>query len=66
MNKEDIASAIKKSMSDKGLSIRKLAEMIGVKHPQVVRVTNGSNYNIDTLIKVLNALDLKIEIKVID
>jgi len=63
MNKIAISKAIKSEMKNKNVSIRGLAEKIGMKHPQIIRVTNGENYNIDTLFKILDGLDLEIEIK---
>ncbi|MDR5041903.1 helix-turn-helix transcriptional regulator [Bacillus thuringiensis] len=62
--KRKIAIAIKNAMHSHDLSVRKLADKIeDTSHPQIIRITNRSNYNIDTLIKVLNALNLEIEIK---
>lgn len=61
--KSIISKAIKSEIKNKNLSVRKLAESIEMKHPQVVRVTNGENYNIDTLLKILDGLGLEIIIK---
>ncbi|MEK3865837.1 helix-turn-helix transcriptional regulator [Paenibacillus sp. FSL H7-0716] len=59
--KVEISKSIKKSLEFNEISIRKLAEMTGMKHPQIVRITSGdTNYNIDTLIKILDVLDLKL------
>lgn len=58
-----VSIAIKEGLNHKGLSIRGLGEKISMKHPQIVRVTSGENYNIDTLLKVLNGLDLEIVIQ---
>ncbi|AMK71536.1 MULTISPECIES: helix-turn-helix domain-containing protein [Bacillus] len=58
-----ITHKIKEGLDKKELSIRKLAQNIGLKHPQIVRVTSAKNYNIDTLLKILDGLDLEIEIK---
>lgn len=58
-----ISYEIKEGLERKGISIRKLAENIGLKHPQIVRVTSAKNYNVDTLLKILDGLDLEIEIK---
>lgn len=58
-----ISKEIKKGLEKKDLSLRKLGDEIGLKHPQIVRVTQANNYNIDTLLKILNGLDLEIEIK---
>lgn len=61
--KLSISKEIKNGLSNKGISIRKLAENIGMKHPQIVRVTSAENYNIDTLLKILDGLDLEVVIK---
>ncbi|MFD1884979.1 XRE family transcriptional regulator [Paenibacillus wenxiniae] len=61
--KLEIIDSIKKEINKKGLTVRKLGNIIGMKHPQIVRVTNGENYNIETLLKILNALDLEIVIR---
>lgn len=58
-----ITKKIKESLKEKKLSIRQLGEEIGLKHPQIIRVTSAKNYNIDTLLKILDGLDLEIEIK---
>jgi HTH-type transcriptional regulator/antitoxin HipB len=61
--KLNITDQIKAALEKKELSIRKLANNIGLKHPQIIRVTSANNYNIDTLLKILDGLDLEIEIK---
>ncbi|MCM3008471.1 hypothetical protein BLL41_21815 [Bacillus sp. FMQ74] len=58
-----ITNAIKEGLEKNKLSVRKLAEKVNLKHPQIIRVTNGKNYNVDTLLKILDGLDLEIEIK---
>ncbi|MEC2252196.1 MULTISPECIES: XRE family transcriptional regulator [Bacillus] len=58
-----IINAIKDGLDKNKLSVRKLAEKVNLKHPQIIRVTNGKNYNVDTLLKILDGLDLEIEIK---
>ena len=58
-----ISDKIREALKKKKLSIRKLSNNIGLKHPQVIRVTSANNYNIDTLLKILDGLDLEIEIK---
>lgn len=63
MNKKEISSVIKSTMKEQNLTVRSLAEQIEMKHPQIIRVTGGQNYNIDTLIKILDGLDLEINIK---
>lgn len=62
--KIEISKAIVKNAKDQGLSIRKLAKNVGLTHSQLVRITSGDyNYNIETLLKVLNGLDLEIVLK---
>lgn len=62
--KVEISKAITKAAKDQNLSIRALAEKINMKHPQIVRVTGeGNNYNIDTLLRILDGLNLEIVIK---
>lgn len=58
-----ISDKIREALKKKNISIRKLSNNIGLKHPQVIRVTSANNYNIDTLLKILDGLDLEIEIK---
>lgn len=63
MDKLEISKVIKEAMQEQNLTVRSLAEKIEMKHPQIIRVTGGQNYNIDTLMKILDGLDLEIEIK---
>jgi predicted XRE-type DNA-binding protein len=63
VSKLNITREIKEGLEKKNLSVRKLAKNIGLQHPQIVRVTSANNYNIDTLLKILDGLDLEIEIK---
>ena len=61
--KVDISKSIEEECKAQNISIRKLADKVGLKHPQIVRVTSGDhNYNIETLLKILNGLDLEIQI----
>lgn len=62
--KLNISFKIKKELQKRKISIRQLAENIGLKHPQIVRITNAdNNYNINTLLKILDGLDLEITIQ---
>ncbi|WP_459500477.1 hypothetical protein [Bacillus sp. C1] len=62
--KQVISEAVREGMYSKRLSLRKTADKIeGMSFPQIARITSGENYNIDTLLKVLHALELEIEIK---
>jgi ribosome-binding protein aMBF1 (putative translation factor) len=59
-----IAKAIKEAIEEQGLSLRKLANNIeNMSYPQISRVTTQENYNINTLLKILDALDLELVIK---
>ncbi|WP_151736737.1 helix-turn-helix domain-containing protein ['Paenibacillus yunnanensis' Narsing Rao et al. 2020] len=62
MEKKKIIESIKESLDSSNISIRKLAQKVGMKHPQIIRITSGENYNIETLIKVLDAMNLEITI----
>lgn len=62
--KRFIAEAIRGEMIKKDISYRRLSEEInGLNYTQIHRVTSEKNYNIDTLLKILDALNLEIEIK---
>jgi len=61
--KLQISKILKEVMDQKNVTFRDLADDVGMKHPQIVRVTSGKNYNIDTLLKILDGLNLEIEIK---
>lgn len=59
-----IAKAVKYEIRRKGSSLRRLADHIEeMSYPQIHRITSEQNYNIDTLLKVLDALNLDIIIK---
>ncbi|TYS12983.1 helix-turn-helix transcriptional regulator [Rossellomorea vietnamensis] len=62
--KQKISEAVRLGLKEKKLSLRKAADKVeGMSYPQISRITSGENYNIDTLLKILNILDLEIEIK---
>jgi HTH-type transcriptional regulator / antitoxin HipB len=62
-DKKYIAMSINNQMFFKNLSLRDTAALIdNFSHPQLARITTGKNYNIDTLLKVLDVLDLEIVI----
>ena len=61
--KKHIADSIHTASESQGHTIRSLAKAVGLHHPQIVRLTNGSNYTRDTLLKVLDELDLEIVIR---
>ncbi|WP_066400354.1 hypothetical protein [Neobacillus mesonae] len=61
--KKAISDAVRNGLKEKDLSLRKAAELReGMSYTQISRVTSGENYNIDTLLKILDILDLKLEI----
>ena len=61
--KVEISKSIEEACKAQNISIRKLADKVGLKHPQIIRVTSGDhNYNIETLLKILDGLDLEIKI----
>ncbi|WP_257156100.1 helix-turn-helix domain-containing protein [Bacillus thuringiensis] len=62
--KHNIAKSIKVAIDEQNLSLRKLAAKIeGISYPQISRVTSKENYNIDTLLKILDGLNLELIIK---
>lgn len=61
--KQVISEEVRQGLKNNKLSLRKAADKIeGMSYPQIARITAGENYNIDTLLKVLNILDLEIQI----
>lgn len=61
--KLEIAKIVKERLVENDQSLRGLAKEIGMNHPQIIRITSGENYTVDTLLKVLNGLGLELEIK---
>jgi len=62
--KKRLAKDIKHYMNIDGWSLRKLADQIeGISHTQIQRVTSSKNYTLETLLKILDALNLEIELK---
>lgn len=58
-----ISKQIEQALNEKEMSLRQLAKEINMHHPQIVRVTSIKNYNIDTLLRILDGLDLEIVVK---
>ncbi|OIU73175.1 helix-turn-helix domain-containing protein [Rossellomorea aquimaris] len=59
-----ISSAIYEKMKEKEISIRKLAKNIdGIGPAQISRILNGKNYNITTILKILDYLELELYVK---
>lgn len=63
--KQEIGEKIKRNIKYNSLSLRKVAEKIdGISYTQIHRVTSGkSSYTIDSLLNVLQVLDLEVEIR---
>lgn len=61
--KQKISKSILHEAFNQSKSMRQVAREIGMKHPQILRVTGGNNYNIDTLVKILDGLNLEITIQ---
>lgn len=69
--KIEISKSIRDVLESKKLSLRKVASMINdmnidnykVSYTQIARVTSCENYNINTLLKILDILDLEVIIK---
>lgn len=62
--KQHIAKAIKFAIEQQHLSLRKLSAKIdGLSYTQISRVTRRENYNIETLLKILDGLDLELVIR---
>ena len=60
---ENIINTIISTRKKKGLTQKEVAKMTGLKQPAIARIENNVNSpQLDTLIKILDALDLKIEI----
>jgi len=58
-----ISEIVYKRMKDRQLSMKKVSDQIeGLGAAQVSRIVNGENYNINTLIKVLDFLELELRI----
>lgn len=54
-----LGSKIKKLREDKGLSLRKLAAVADIKHPQLFDIENGKrDLRLSTLLKVARAMNI--------
>ncbi|MGM0789909.1 hypothetical protein ABXS71_02545 [Bacillus infantis] len=59
-----ISSAIYEKMKENEISIGKLTKNIeGMGPAQITRVLHGENYNIMTLLKILDYFELELEVK---
>lgn len=60
---ETIINKIIETRKNKGLSQKEVAIKAGLKQPAIARIENGTNSpQLDTLLKVFNALDINFEI----
>lgn len=63
--KQDFAVSIEKSVTNKKLNRTDLAELLGTSKSYVTKVLSGdANLTIETMAKIVHALDLKIRIDV--
>lgn len=59
----DLIGNIVKIRKEKGISGRKLCKMINMKQPYLVKIENKKvSPSLNTILKIINALDLKIKI----
>ena len=64
---EKIIETLVSARKNKGLSQKEVADITGLKQPAIARIENNVNSpQLDTLIKLVDALDLKIEIRSIN
>jgi HTH-type transcriptional regulator / antitoxin HipB len=64
IEKKKIADIVRDRLKERKLTFREAAEGIeDFSYTQLSRVTSCGNYTIETLLKTLNGLDLKLEIK---
>ncbi|MBU1142726.1 MAG: helix-turn-helix transcriptional regulator [Firmicutes bacterium] len=61
---EDIISSLIKSRKEKGLSQKNLAKLTNLKQPAIARIESGAHSpQLNTLIKIADALELRINLK---
>lgn len=60
MNIEEIGKAIQEARIKKGYSLRELAELCGVGFAHIQKIESGQKCSLDTLIKILKPLGLRI------
>ncbi|BEU14806.1 HTH DNA binding protein [Bacillus phage CM1] len=60
--KLNISDTLRSEIHQQETTTRKLASEVGLHQPQISKVLTGTNYQIDTLIKVLDGLDLEIQL----
>ncbi len=59
---EKIGAQIRKARTSRGLSVAELSEKSGIAVPQIYMIERGSNCTLKTLLKVRDALRIKITI----
>ena len=63
-HRERIGASIRRLRTEKGMSLRELAEKSGINHSNIVKIEGGRyNVSIDILSKICDALGSEIEIK---
>lgn len=62
----EIIKELQKVRKEKELSQSKLSELSGVEQSVITRIENGTNPQIETVLKLLNALDLTLKVVPID
>lgn len=62
MDLDQIKEEIRAKQGRRDLTNIQLAELAGLKGPQITRFMDSENFQIKTLMKLLDALDLKIEV----
>ncbi|UXQ89017.1 transcriptional regulator [Bacillus phage Thurquoise] len=60
--KLNISDTLRSEINQQETTTRKLASEVGLHQPQISKVLTGTNYQIDTLIKVLDGLGLEIQL----
>ncbi|AFQ96447.1 hypothetical protein [Bacillus phage vB_BceM_Bc431v3] len=61
-SKLNISDTLRSEIKQQETTTRKLASDVGLHQPQISKVLTGTNYQIDTLIKVLDGLGLEIQL----
>ncbi|QFP93280.1 UNVERIFIED_ORG: putative helix-turn-helix XRE-family like protein [Xanthomonas phage Xoo-sp15] len=60
--KLNISDTLRSEIHQQETTTRKLASEVGLHQPQISKVLTGTNYQIDTLIKVLDGLNLEVHL----
>lgn len=58
----EIIKELQRGRKEKELSQSKLSELSGVEQSVIARIENGTNPQIETVLKLLNALDLTLKV----